>query len=113
MRFYCLPALLLLALFWFGAASSGTAQDIYGIPADNLSRAVQRQDLDSFWLEQRKWMAYGYRPRVKAHLTPFTNLPSYSAGRNYYSYGVDLPAPSLKNPYDKKSVQLTKYGTWH
>ncbi len=113
MRLRCVLVLPLLCVFWFGVSPSGIAQEEGNFGADDLSQAVRSQDLDSFWLEQRKWMAYGYRPQVKAKLTPFTNLPAYSAGKNYYSYGIDLPTPSLENPYDKKRVQLTKFGTWH
>lgn len=97
----------------FGATPWGTAQDAGQFGADDLSEAVRNQDLDSYWLEQRKWAAYGYRPQIKGKITSFDNLPSYSAHKNYYSYGGELPQPTLANPYDKKSIQLTKYGTWH
>jgi hypothetical protein len=103
--------LLMFALC--GVSLSGIAQDAGEFGADQFSRAIRSQDLDSFWLDQNMWMQYGYRPRFNTQLTPFTNLPSYSAGQNDYSYGTTLPAPSVANPLDKKSIQLTKYGTWH
>lgn len=103
-----------LTVICFSKVPHGTAQDDAAqFGADDLSSAVRSQELDSYWLDQKKWMAYGYRPHIQANLAPFTNLPSYTANKNYYSYGTDLPAPSLENPYDKASVQLTKYGTWH
>ena len=103
-------ALLILA-GWCCVSSSGTAQEAAG--GDDLTGAVDKQDLDSYWLDQNMWAEYGYRPHVKAQVTPFVNLPTYGHSTGAYAYGTDLPTPSLQNPYDKTKIQLTKYGTWH
>ncbi len=105
---------VLLTSFVCIVTLTGRAQDTAAeFGADDLSRAVHQQDLDSYWLDQRKWMAYGYRPHLKANYRHFTNLPDYSPNHNYYSYGITYPAPPLKDPLNKKHIQLTKYGTWH
>lgn len=106
-------SLTLLAVVSIGVTRSVIAQGASEFGAGDLSEAVRKQDLDSYWLDQKKWMAYGYRPQIKAKATPWAKYPSYFAGKDSYTYGSDLPAPNLKNPYDKKNIQLTKYGTWH
>jgi hypothetical protein len=92
--------------------SGGAAQqDSVG----DLGLTVRQGDLDSFWLDQRNWLSYGYRPYTKVHLTRFMgNLPSWSAGRNSYSFGMNESAgdaPWEGGPPTK--FQMTKYGTWH
>lgn len=105
--------LAVLMLTVYGLCTMGTAQEASSTGSDELSRAIHKQDLDSYWLDQNMWMEYGYRPHVKAHLTPFTSLPTYGQSTGAYSFGTDLRASSLADPYDKQNVQLTKHGTWH
>ena len=108
-----LIALSLAILACCYASSYVMAQEASQEGAGQLSRAVDKDDLDAYWLDQNTWMEYGYRPHVKAQTTPFANLPTYGTTTGGYSFGTDLPTPSLKDPFDKTSVQLTKYGTWH
>lgn len=110
---YRFAAVLMLLLAWCCVSSTGTAQEASEGGADEISRAIHNQDLDAYWLDHNTWLEYGYRPHVKANLTPFTNLPTYGHSTGAYSFGTVLPAPSLEDPYDKRNVQLTKYGTWH
>jgi hypothetical protein len=98
------PALILFSL-------AGSAQDEAGV--DDLSRVVHSQDLDSYWSDQAMWTEFGYRPHVQAQTTPFTSLPSYFAGKNYYSFGTDLSSPNIDNPLDKTTIQQSPNGTWH
>lgn len=83
------------------------------IAVDDLSRAVDSQDLDSYWLDQRMWTEYGYKPHASAQPTRFTNLPSYFAGKNYYASGINMPTPSMMDPLNKNSTQIIGPGVWH
>ena len=82
----------------------------------DLGIRVRQQNLDSYWLNTKPWMEYGYRPHVTSNLTRFTSLPSVFAGRNYYAYGTNpgfgTSADSL-GTLNKDDIQMTKYGTWH
>lgn len=111
LRLFLLLALLIV--IFAGVTRSVIAQGAGEFGADQLSQAVRSQDLDSYWMDTKKWMAYGYRPQLESKVTPWAKYPSYFAGKDSYTYGSDLPAPTLKNPFDKKNIQLTKYGTWH
>lgn len=113
MRQFSLTAVLFLMIVLFARTPAGMGQGASEFGADQLSSAVRSQDLDAYWADTTRWMEYGYRPQVKANITPWSSSPSYFAGNDSYSYGTDLPKPSLVNPFDKKTVQLTKYGTWH
>jgi hypothetical protein len=108
-----LTALMFLMIVLCAFTPAGMGQGASEFGADQLSNAVKNQDLDAYWADSTRWMEYGYRPQVKANITPWSTAPSYFAGKDNYSYGTDLPVPSLANPLEKKSVQLTKYGTWH
>ncbi|MCA9068200.1 MAG: hypothetical protein KDA84_04720 [Planctomycetaceae bacterium] len=113
MKLRLLLTLALLCVVFTCVSRSVIAQGAGEFGADQLSQAVRSQDLDSYWLDTKKWMAYGYRPQLKDKVTPWAKGPSYFSGKDSYTYGSDLPTPSLKNPFDKKNIQLTKYGTWH
>jgi hypothetical protein len=107
---------LFVAVFAFAAlfASGGSAQDDEGL--GDLGIRVRQQNLDSYWLENRTWAEYGYRPHVTTNVTRFTNLPSVFAGRNYYAYGTVPPVitpQSIVGRPAKADIQMTKYGTWH
>ena len=113
MKKFSLTALLFLMIVLCALTPAGMGQGASEFGADQLSSAVRSQHLDAYWADTTRWMEYGYRPQVKDQVTPWSSTPSYFAGNNSYSYGTNLPSPSLVNPYDKTSVQLTKYGTWH
>jgi hypothetical protein len=91
-----------------GSAQQGDVGD-YGL-------TVRQDNLDSFWLDQRNWLSYGYRPYEKAHVSRFMGgMPSWtsSAGKGY-SFGMNESAgdaPWEGGPPTK--IQMTKYGTWH
>lgn len=107
---------ILAALFGalvFGA-TGGSAQDESGL--GDLGIRVRQQNLDAYWLNSKQWMEYGYRPHVTANMTPYTNLPSVFAGKNYYSYGMNNPTVTVRDILGRNSkdeIQMTKYGTWH
>ena len=103
---------VVFSVFLF-CGSHGTAQDD---TLGDLGIRVRQQNLDSYWLENRTWAEYGYRPHVTSHLTPFTSLPSPYAGKNYYSWGTNEPAATMNDILGRSSksdIQMTKYGTWH
>lgn len=95
-------------------ASSGMAED--GTLGD-LGLRVRKERLDSYYLDHRIWEQYGYRPYATTQIRRFeSSLPTYTAGKDYYSYGTMLPVPSAEKigaASSKRSIQLTKYGTWH
>jgi hypothetical protein len=93
--------------------SGGSAQQ--GSVGD-LGLTVRQDNLDSYWLDQRNWISYGYRPYSKVHLTRFMgNLPTWSsAGGKGYSFGINESAGDA--PWEggpPTQFQMTKYGTWH
>lgn len=103
----------LFGLFLFGV-SGGSAQDSGDL--GDLGIRVRQENVDSYWMENRTWAEYGYRPTQTTSVKQFTNLPSYFAGKDYYSYGTTPPEITPKwivGRTDKDAVQMTKYGTWH
>jgi hypothetical protein len=100
-----------VALLWISRGSA--QQDSVG----DLGLTVRQDDLDSFWLDNRNWYWYGYRPYTKIHISRFDpSLPTWSsaAASGGYSFGINEPAGNASwegGPATK--FQLTKYGTWH
>jgi hypothetical protein len=102
-----------LGLLMLGV-SGGSAQDSGDL--GDLGIRVRQQNLDSYWLENRTWAEYGYRPTQLTTVNRFTNLPSVFAGKDYYAYGTTNPTITPKwivGRTSKDAVQMTKYGTWH
>mgnify|MGYP007073334118 FL=1 len=109
----CCAAVLLVA-------SAATAQEKAVPAADknvnilgrrDLGAIVQQQHLDSYWLDQRMWYEYGYRPQVKMQRLHYPNyLPD-----GYY-VGPDWTIKDkleLGDPAAKYKLQWGKDGTWH
>lgn len=102
--------LLLVAAAWF---SAGRADDAGQTGADQIGSVVRSQDLDAYWADQATWLEYGYRPQVQVHNTPLAGMPTDWSSPGGYAYGDNPVMPSLDNPLDKHSVQLSEFGTWH
>lgn len=115
-----LPILVAAIVAVVFGVSGGTAQEGRTRSGEStlgdLGLRVRQENLDSYWLENRTWAEYGYRPHAMTHQTRFTSLPSPYAGRNYYAWGDQPQAhriyESVGRPY-KEDVQLSKYGLWH
>jgi hypothetical protein len=104
-----IPALAIALLL---SASGGSAQqDSMG----DTGLTVRQDDLDSFWLDTHNWYWYGYRPYTHVHTTRFAgNLPTWSAGKSGYSFGINEPAGNASwEGGPNVPFQLTKQGTWH
>ncbi|QDU46792.1 hypothetical protein [Symmachiella dynata] len=93
----------------------GDAQNVTGkeniLGRRDLGAIVKQQDLDSYWLDQRAWYEYGYRPHVnldRIHYPP-RGVNSYSTGPAW-EVGDKL---DLGDPAAKYKIQLGKDGTWH
>jgi hypothetical protein len=107
--------LIVLALVFTAGAfvSNGSAQQVAD-PGD-LGLAARQEDSDSYWLDSSTWLFYGYRPHL-AKVSRFApSLPTWNAGQNGYSFGMNAPPNNApwQGGRSKDQVQLTKYGTWH
>ncbi len=80
----------------------------------DLQQIVQKQELDSYWLDQRMWYEYGYRPHVDMQRVHWpTKLPK--SLKPYY-YGPSWKIKDkldLGDPKAKFAIQWGKHGTWH
>lgn len=116
----------LLLPFLLGAAVCVSLSVAQEIDPGNLGLPGSGQDVDSYWIDQNTWLFYNFRPYVKTHMYRFTNIPSYSAGHNYYAYGttpptggpgdeVEVPVMPIEKPkvLDKSKVQVTRKPLWH
>jgi hypothetical protein len=114
----------LLAVMSLAFVSGGSAQDSSQYSGTQpgtvggLNNTVRQDDLDSFWLDNKNWYWYGYRPYTKVHLSRYApSMPTWytpSRADSGYSFGINESAgnaPWEGGPPGK--FQLTKYGTWH
>src|SRR5262245_54300234 len=106
--------LLVLAFIFaaFAFVSDGSAQ--YADPG-NVGLADPNDDYDSYWLDNRVWLFYGFRPHTTKATRFEPSLPTWATGKQGYSFGMNQ-SPSDKPWYGTSAeypVQLPKAGTWH
>jgi len=108
-----LAAIVLIPMATLSAQGVNPKDENILAPRD-LKQIVQSQELDSYWLDQRMWYEYGYRPHVKMQKVYWPRkLP---ADMKNYVYGPDWRIDhklDLGDPAAKYKVQWGKDGTWH